>query len=834
MRDAVLHAMLPDPAKPHRSELSPYQYGQAFWAYVGGRWGDRAAIRLFDAATAGGVDDAVREVLQTEPEELFANLHSSLRETNEPLLEARASTADVALPLFAEERRPARFNIAPALSPDGTRLAFLSSRELFTMDLYLADATTGELLEKLVSADADPHFDYLSYIDSSVAWSRDGSQLAFTVFAQGEREIVLYDVGERRVTRRLAIAGVKGIRNPAWSPDGRLLAFSATAGTASDLYAVDVATGALTRLTADPYTAVQPSFSPDGRYLVFVTDRGPGTDLTGLHFGDLQLAILDLETKRIEPVMLFPRGKHINPQFAADGSVLYFIAEPDGVPDIFRYDLEARTTARLTALQTGVTGITAVSPALSVSAATNAIAFSVLENGRLNIYRLLDGEPLPEPACCDDAGVLPPAEPSQLDVVQSYLGAARPSETRVDAVAAPYEPRLDLAYIGPATLGVSVDSYGTGVGGSLSAYWTDPLATRQLATTVYGGSWGDYLDFQDAFGGETVYLNQKRRLQWGAVASRLPYLSRGTFLYSGPVDIDGEVVLADVFDTVIDVVTATEVGAFTQFPFSLHRRVEVAGGLSHIGYERTVESVVIPIDRPAFVETLDLPAPTPLDLRRASAAYVTDTSYYGFVSPLRGQRFRLEYEWTTGDLEFETALFDYRRYVFRKPVTFAFRALHLGRHGDDAESGRLRLLDVGRDTLVRGYDLDSFDVSECTIVPGSTRCPEFERLIGSRIAVLNFEVRYPLIGNRDFGRFRAPAFPLEAVFFIDVGAAWTAGQSVEWKLDRDTTERVPVVSAGLAARMLVGGFLPIQIYYARPYHRPREGSTWGFMISTGW
>jgi hypothetical protein len=217
-----------------------------------------------------------------------------------------------------------------------------------------------------------------------------------------------------------------------------------------------------------------------------------------------------------------------------------------------------------------------------------------------------------------------------------------------------------------------------------------------------------------------------------------------------------------------------------------------------------------------------------------STAFVLDNSHFGFMSPTRGRRFRLESEWTTGDLEFHTAIADYRHYFFLNPLTVALRALHVGRRGDDAEDPRLSPLDVGRDTLVRGYELDSFDGSECTSTAESIECPVFERVSGSRIAVINLELRVPLLGTRDFGLFQAPSFPTEAVVFLDVGAAWSEGQSVEWKFERNTDEHVPVVSAGIAIRTLLGGVLPLTIFYARPYQRPGHDGVFGLMIATGW
>ena len=61
----------PSPATPCRTSRScrairgyfPYRWGHAFWAYVGGRWGDLTVGRLFLAAREIGVEAALQEVL---------------------------------------------------------------------------------------------------------------------------------------------------------------------------------------------------------------------------------------------------------------------------------------------------------------------------------------------------------------------------------------------------------------------------------------------------------------------------------------------------------------------------------------------------------------------------------------------------------------------------------------------------------------------------------------------------------------------------------------------------------------------------------------------------
>jgi hypothetical protein len=81
---------------------------------------------------------------------------------------------------------------------------------------------------------------------------------------------------------------------------------------------------------------------------------------------------------------------------------------------------------------------------------------------------------------------------------------------------------------------------------------------------------------------------------------------------------------------------------------------------------------------------------------------------------------------------------------------------------------------------------------------------------------------------------RAPFLPTDISLFVDAGTAWTENRKPELRFDTDTTERVPVVSAGVSARILLGGFAVLEFYYAKPFHRPRESWVTGFLIAPGW
>jgi hypothetical protein len=119
--------------------------------------------------------------------------------------------------------------------------------------------------------------------------------------------------------------------------------------------------------------------------------------------------------------------------------------------------------------------------------------------------------------------------------------------------------------------------------------------------------------------------------------------------------------------------------------------------------------------------------------------------------------------------------------------------------------------------------VDSFTVDECTLTPEGA-CPEFDRLLGSRLLVVNLEARGPMkgifTGNLDYG-----PIPVELFTFFDAGVAWTradrpsfAGGTRDW-----------VTSAGFGARVNVFGFAIAELNMAHPLNRRDVG--WQFVFN---
>src|SRR5262249_54211453 len=153
------------------------------------------------------------------------------------------------------------------------KLAFLSARGVFSIDLYIADAQSGAVSHKLTSTASDPHYSSLQFIYSAGAWNSASTQIAVATVVSGRAALAIFDAERGRRIREIPIPDVDEILNPTWAPDGNAIAFSGMSRGLTDLYIYDLQAASLRRLTNDPFADFQPAWSPDGRRIAFVTDR---------------------------------------------------------------------------------------------------------------------------------------------------------------------------------------------------------------------------------------------------------------------------------------------------------------------------------------------------------------------------------------------------------------------------------------------------------------------------------------------------------------------------------------------------------------------------------
>jgi Tol biopolymer transport system component len=830
MRDAVLNNDVPTIHEVEtNSKYFPYRYGQAIFAYIGGKYGDKMVPTLFSNALYMGMDDAVKSLLGITVDSLSKDWQQSIKDTYTPQLKGRSKPSEIGQELISAKNG---MNLSPVISPDGNYVALISRQSLFTLDLYLADAHTGEIIKKLASSNTDSHFDAISFINSTGSWSPDSKNFAFVTFEDGKNIITVVNVETGDIERNIKVDGVNAISNLAWSPDGNYIALSGYSSGISDLFLYDMKNKTTRRLTDDNYSEIQPAWSPDSKIIAFATDRGSKTNFEKLSFSPMKIGLYDLASKKISLISMSDNFKHINPQFSPDGKSLYFISDADGISDLYRYSFDEKSFYRITRVATGISGLTDMSPALSVSLKTGRLVFTVFENNSYNVHALdetgAQGTMFqPNIAEFEKHVSLPPLSAMDSGIIYNNLNDPElglPSDT-TNFATKDYNPSLQLIYIGQPELGIVVDRFGSGIGGGVSMLFSDIMSNHLLGVEaqINGG-------IKD-LGGQVYYLNRTNRINWGGAVGHIPYLTAYYGVNATTANIGGTEYPAIDQIFYLQRVFLDEAMFIGAYPLSTNRRVEFNAGYTRISYDIEAEHVISVGGYLVADTTQSFPAPPALNLFQSALAYVGDYSFFGFTSPIQGSRYRVEADPTVGSLNFLTTLVDYRQYLFFNPFSLAFRIMEYGRIFGDSEDGRLSPIYLGDPTLVRGYDINSFNFSSAS---NSNVYNEFNRLIGSKIGVFNMEFRIPLTGTDQFGLINFPYLPTELSLFLDGGVAWTNQDKPVFKFAGNSDQRIPVFSTGLAARFNILGYIVAQIYYAYPFQRPGDGWQFGFVIAPGW
>jgi len=819
MRDAWQRKFLPRIKKLDNTyKYFPYRYGQALWAYITGRWGDETIARLMKSVgRTGDMESVMTKVLGVAPEVLSKDWQRAYQIAYEPIL-AETQLVDPSSKVLFKGTEESKYNISPSISPDGRQIMFLSTRDLFAIDLYMADVQTGKVIRKITRTATSPEFESLQFIRSAGSWDFEGKRFAFGAISKGRPVLSIFDPAREKIIEEIPFQGLSEILSPAWSPDGRSIAFVAMTGGKTDLYIYDQGSKSLRQLTDDVFADLQPAWSPDGNLIAFVTDRF-GTDLSLLSYGDYELALINPETGEIQRLQSFASAKNINPQWSPDSRSLYFLSDQNGKTDVYRLELASKQIFQVTNLFTGVSGITDLSPALSVAQKTGQLLYSGYDAGEFTLFSIDQPEALQGRATIVQFGgkllsVLPPRQQpagALLGLLKNPLFGL-PEQTEFPESA--YKPKLSLDYVSSPTVAVGVDRFGTYTGGGVTLFWTDMLGYHTLATMVQSTS-----RLKDA-AALVGYMNTEHRLNWGAVAQRIPYVYG--YYSAGYGDYYGQYSYIEQQELYWQI--NYEIAGFLSYPFNQVRRLELSTGLGYIDFDHEVVTYAYSLvgNSQPTRDIQQLDSADSIYFNTTSLALIYDSALFGATAPVIGQSYIFELAPTIGNIQYYSVLADYRRYfVPARPFTIALRVLHYGRYGKGAEDERLWYLYLGYESLVRGYDYYSFNSNE-----------DFDqtRLYGSKILVGNVELRFPLFGLLGIGRGYYGVFPVDVVAFYDWGIAWwDKTYPIKFK---DAISH-PISSAGVGLRVNVFGFLVLGVNYVKPFERPDKGWHFQFSFSPG-
>lgn len=746
------------------ADIRAYRYGQSLWGSITAARGDSVCGDVLREIVASrDVKAGVEKALGVRIEDLSDEWVDAMRCEYLPLVAEREEPRKWGRRVAGGSARE-RLALSPAISPDGERFAYFSDRDL-TMSLFVGEVATGKT-RRLIEGETSGGLEELRTFHSSLAWSPDGSTLAFTAKGAGEEALCLVDARSGRTTRHV-VSGIGEVRSPAFSPDGARIALVGVSGGVSDLYLFDVGTQRVERMTNDGFAERSPAFSPDGRWLAFTTDE-PQTP--GAAFGADRLAILDLDSRTVDRLPVIG-SKAASPVWGAQSDEIYFTSDPEGFSDIFIYRVTDRSYLRATHVLTGIQGILPTSACLSISAAGDKLLFSALEDAAYGLYlatniadravpfapRIAEPPAIAEAAAaCEEEGdalllaaneTRTPAQKPGAD--RTTGGADGQTDDNVSGRTSPgieYDPDIyDEDTIYASTFGLSPEKRAPPEIRRYRPRFAPEFVLGGGAVGAGGGAVGaSQVGFSDLLGDHRIRLGLGiyGSLKNSDIAVAYENWTRSTgygvstFWHTNRYRrIDDRLTISEESELYAG-------ASFELFrPVSKFTRLEASLTLGEMNeLFRTRSYALTPIEgsdeRHLFASV--------------GVAYVNDTVVWGMTGPVKGRRVRLSAERSQGDIQVWTLRADARRYW--RPahnLTLASRVVAGVREGRLAENWHL-----GNTILVHGL--------------------HYGELTGTRMAVANFEARFPFI------RALALNFPLPVTFrdiggalFLDAGAAWT-------------------------------------------------------------
>jgi len=324
--------------------------GQAFFFFLEQRYGLHAFGEMIrDFRDLGYIEQVMEAATGKCVNELNAEWKSFLHEKLHAFCGAHGPDA-ASSRILREDR--SRGNLIPAVSPDGSRIAYMYTRDGMPVLKITCPTTDGHrfIARTFTPRDAAAckSIGGILSCETKASWSRDGKRVLIAGSMRGRQTLVVADASTGRIISSRPLPFM-AIRNASLSHDARFAVFTGFAGGAEDIYTYTFAGGSLRRLTDDAFSDKSPSVMPDGTGVVFSSNWNASGNILSDTYSLFQI---DLKSGVRTPVEGID-GNSIQPEISPDGKNLLFVSDADGFPAVWLYDFSSRKKRRLTNSPTG-------------------------------------------------------------------------------------------------------------------------------------------------------------------------------------------------------------------------------------------------------------------------------------------------------------------------------------------------------------------------------------------------------------------------------------------------------------------------------------------------
>ncbi len=840
-----------------------YRGGQSFFAFLVDTYGKYKIGELMsNIMGVNDVDGGFYETYKLNIEKLSDKWIKEIKKRYWPEIKTREDVTDFAKELTNHEEDGGFYNISPVISPDGSKFVFISNRDdLF--DVFIADAKTGEIIDKIVKGNTSSNFEELQVLTPGLCWSPDGRKIAISVKAGDKDAIFVIDVksgDQRKITTNF-----NSIHYVNWSPDKNKLAFVGSSSKQSNIYIYNLNTNKIETITNDVFSDFNPTWSPDGKYIYFSSDRGKYTNPDSIPYDfkivnfnpkGKDLYKVNIDTKEITRVTDIPESKTGYAQFSSDGKKMLYVSDENGISNI--YLAEEDSTGKL--VSKPITNSISPLDQISLSKDGKKVLFSALNKGGYDIYSMdnpfekkLNVDKL-EPTQFVAENILPKIKAK--DTVKLVKADSLQTDTTGTSISITKSETADSIKLVSRIRKDSLNFYGDDIKIKFNTFSSDTLFNKPIGDSLYTSNQNFKVrDYQKPDGSFNI-KNYKIKFS--------PDLVYGNVNYSSFYGVQGvaQIALSDMMgdhrvyiltSMVIDLKNSDYALAYyhlpkridygfmiyhtarflfynrgygdelyrfrnwggnvsASYPFTKFKRLDGSLAVMNISRENLDDSQM-PIEKNVFIVP--------------SLSLVHDNSLYGLFAPVKGSRYNLTLmnspKLGSDGVEFTSVLGDFRTYG-KLGEGFSIALRFAGGASFGANPMRFYLggtenwinWQYESNNITIGKDIKEYAFS----VPGlPLRGYNFDRISGSKYALANIEFRFPLFRYLILGALPIGFQDIQGALFFDAGTAWSDTKALRL-FERNSSDNIVsrdlLMGTGMGTRIALFG-MPFKFDVAWSY-----------------